>query len=194
MAGFIGIVEHTGFAAKARRGAGLADCEIGRTRSARLPSARNAPVRRWYRPRRCSSSSFAFGFGFGRGHHLLGALKPDRHAIGNIERHRIGRSAGGRRRRRGAGAAAFGQGPTNSVPQWRKPPRSSKRLNAWYVFSPVEVCNLVAKAVDRRKLHRRRQPVLAVGDARGLHGAVRLLLGGADENLDARLEVVLVCR
>jgi hypothetical protein len=42
-----------------------------------------------------------FGFGFGRSHHLLGALKPDRHAIGNIERHRVRRPArrGWRRRR-----------------------------------------------------------------------------------------------
>src|SRR5579859_6886525 len=35
--------------------------------------------------------------------------------------------------------------------------------------------------------HRRRQAILAVGDARGLHRAVSLLLAGSDEYLGARL-------
>src|ERR1700761_3914360 len=45
---------------------------------------------------------------------------------------------------------------------------------------------------DVRRLHRRRQSVLAVGDARRLPGAVGTFLRGADEDLDAGLEVGLV--
>src|SRR5476651_1916531 len=40
--------------------------------------------------------------------------------------------------------------------------------------------------------HRRRQSVLAVGNARGLHRAVSGLFAGADENLGTRLEIALV--
>src|ERR1700752_647385 len=41
---------------------------------------------------------------------------------------------------------------------------------------------------------RRPRPVSSVGDARGLHGPVRLILRGGDEYLGARLDLVLAAR
>ena len=85
--GFIGIEEHAGFPAEARRGAGLADrdragCDLRAFHPLELDQFAigvddgdvHLPVA-------------ALGFGFGRGHHLLGALEPDRY------RHREYRTA-----------------------------------------------------------------------------------------------------
>src|SRR5579871_979257 len=61
------------------------------------------------------------------------------------------------------------------------------------MYSPVEVSFLFAvRNTSTDALHRRLQSILAVGDARRRPGSVGALLGRADEDLDARLEVSLV--
>src|SRR6267378_2415144 len=99
MAGFKRVVEQTGFAAEACRGASLAHRN------------RAGSDLRALHPREMHQFAIGidhgdaqlpvslFGFGFSGGHHLLGAIEPDRYPIRNIERYRVRRSARGWRRR-----------------------------------------------------------------------------------------------
>src|SRR5271167_4251707 len=87
----------------------------------------------------------------------------------------------------GAGVCASADEPSAATAKAASVIETIERIT----ILPVQIFVFVRSAIHAAS-HRRRQSVLAVGNTRGLHRAISVLLAGADENLGARLEIALV--